>query len=175
MNGNWTESETRTVELRLEEPDTFALYLTQVYTGQLPVVKFGEEEMDAMPEKDCGKLIEEEYDQLTNMYILAERLQDACARNAIVRAFVQALNDARKLPSARTITLLYKATPQGRPLRCLFVKVWSQISSFDLVNHKAWLPKEFFIEICQAIDKQRKFPRTWNLQSSDYIESEGEI
>jgi hypothetical protein len=81
LKKEWTEGQTRTIELHEETPEMMAHYLDWVYTSKLPT-------------KDCGLFHPESakiaaHDLLAELYVLGEHRLDFDFRNAITAEFVR--------------------------------------------------------------------------------------
>ena len=61
MNGNWQEADTRIISFPDDEPDTFALYLNHLYTGQLPIATETDEELKKLTADDFSNFVTKQY------------------------------------------------------------------------------------------------------------------
>lgn len=155
MNGNWEESETRTVTLSHESPEVFMLYLNHIYTGRFPTMTKSKEELDAMERSEAAKFGKYELDQLARVYVLAERLQDVTAFLAVTDAFVHIFNGVAPILSTTAVELVYRETPEGRPSRRLLAHIWSYVPLPAILGIAQWLPREFLDDLSSVVDKQR--------------------
>lgn len=86
MTGNWSEANSRVVKLPEDSPPIVALYLNYIYTGQLTTMRKTEEELSTLQVQECVVYVNMEYHDLFPLYILAEKFQDAAAKNAALIA-----------------------------------------------------------------------------------------
>jgi hypothetical protein len=130
MNGIWTEAKERVVNLLEDRPDIFEIYVNHVYTNQLPTT---DNESDAKPEKVFASIALAEYVRLAEIYVLAERLRDRAAKNAIVVAII-ALFDQTKVsgqvdpPGVGAVQIIFNGTLDNNPARQLMVDFWLHVS-----------------------------------------------
>ncbi|KAF1928927.1 uncharacterized protein M421DRAFT_92051 [Didymella exigua CBS 183.55] len=175
LNSNWNEATTRVVPLTHEEPAVFALYLNHLCTGRLPTVQKSRQELGAMQRSAAIRFLREELYQLARVYVLAERLQDITARNAVTDAFVHVHNGyLAPTPSALVIMLTFDSTPPGRPIGRLLVDSWAHKSLLYVLERASQLPKDFLNDLGLVLEKHRIFSRvlTQCLWSFHYIEAE---
>ncbi|KAJ4338012.1 hypothetical protein N0V95_008185 [Ascochyta clinopodiicola] len=155
MNGNWTESESRIIDLSDDEPEVFALYLNLIYKNVLPTMDLTEKEFGALPPVDIVMHIDKEYTTLFKLYILAEKLQDDLTKDEAITAVFQLsqVRAGRKIciePAPETVKLVYNATPQCSPSRLLCVDIW-KVGSRDLMEiWRMRFPKEFLFDLAMA-------------------------
>lgn len=89
LNGDWKESETHTVDLTEDVPETFDLYLNLVYKNDLPVMTLDEDKLCALDTLEFLKHICKQYISLIHLYVLADKLQDIQAKNEALKAILQ--------------------------------------------------------------------------------------
>lgn len=159
MNGNWTESETRTINLTEDDPEIFALYLNHVYNNHLPTMA---QELEHMQSRDRTAFLfalVEESRTIFRSYVLAEKLQDPSAQDAALAAILDlsGLKQGDTIwvpPPYSAIRTVYANTPEGSPARRLLVDLWSNVSGELLrMMHgvKAEVPREFLFDLMIAI------------------------
>jgi hypothetical protein len=86
MNGSWKEAETHIVELPEDDPETFAVYINHVYTGQLFTATVTDKELATLGARDILKEVSKQYHTLFKVYVLAGKLQDVATKNTIMEA-----------------------------------------------------------------------------------------
>jgi hypothetical protein len=151
MNGKWAESDTRMVKLPDDEPETFTIYLNLVYTGQLVTMRKSKEELATMDIGPFMRETENEYCDLFDLYVLAEKLQDVLAKNAAITAAIdvsimESADASCTVPSFAAVNSVYEGTPEGSPARrvvadlystlplhCIFTRLQSNLWHKDLV------------------------------------------
>ncbi|KAH7095174.1 hypothetical protein FB567DRAFT_575012 [Paraphoma chrysanthemicola] len=109
MSGDWKEAQTRIVKLPDDEPDIFKRYIHLLYTNDLVVSPATPSEED--PNSEDGSI-------LAKLYILAEKLRDIKAKNAVVQACVvswrRTCSDGQTYaPGRHVIGLIYDGTRTG--------------------------------------------------------------
>ena len=139
LNGNWAESDDRTINLLEDDPNVFAQYLHFIYTNKFPTKENGA----TVPEMARG-----EYVDLAKIYVLAERLQDTPTKNAVMkRIFTKSMKaeaDGKTyVPSGKVVRIIYEGTPKGNPIRSLVVDAWTTVTTPDLNREFDDIPKEF--------------------------------
>jgi len=132
MNGNWQEADTRIIDFPDDEPDTFALYLNHVYTGQLPIANETDEELKKLTAEDFSTFVTKQYDDVLRVFVLGEKLQDLPTKNAMMEAALATTklrghDGKRKAPGVQTVNMVYKGTPSSSLARCLLVDIWSAL------------------------------------------------
>lgn len=169
MNGNWDESETRVIKLTDYDPAIFALYLNHVYTKQFPTMMNTQAELQAMEPDMARRITSDEVHQLAHVYVPAERLQDIQARSAVIHVIVHLYNAINgPLPPTRTVELVYKETPKGRPLQHLLAELWAHAPMTVILGAVPHLPKEFLDDLSPLVYRQRLHQRPQVLKLSDY-------
>ncbi|KAF1920321.1 hypothetical protein BDU57DRAFT_561348 [Ampelomyces quisqualis] len=128
LNGNWEEAESRIVKLPDDVPEVFGLYLNLVYTGHLPTERKSQDAIVALDWAGFWQRANDEYTDLINVYVLAEKLQDTVSKNATVVAIVDVAqlvwHDGRPaLPSFRLASKGFDETPEGSQLRRLLIEL----------------------------------------------------
>ncbi len=125
---------------------TLNYYLILVYTNKLVSKEFVE------------------WEAYTQLYVLAEKLQDRIAKNQIIdgmhTAFQEkASKDWRLVAAFSTeyIKLLYDHTPSNSPARALVVDMFANFVSGEFLRQRqSTLPAEFFIDIALRLMKTPK-------------------
>ena len=79
MKKEWTEGQTRKINLPEEEPEVVAYYIEHVYFNKLPT--------DIYTKSSPGLDKEAGYKTLAQLYVLAERLLDCICRSQILDVF----------------------------------------------------------------------------------------
>ncbi|KAJ4348541.1 uncharacterized protein N0V89_009918 [Didymosphaeria variabile] len=144
MNGNWLESDTRTIEMSEDDPYTVGLYLQFIYVKELPHDS-NEPLMDQL---------EQEYKDLAKVYVLANKLQDTTTKTCTVRRVFDLLqvnvdSEIWLAPDEEAVRTVYEGTYNNDPMRRLFVDVWLGADNWEIsVAHD--LLAEFFKDIIIA-------------------------
>jgi len=133
MNGNWQETDTRIINFPDDEPETFALYLNHLYTGQLPIATETEEELKKLSAADFSTFVTKQYHDVLRVFVLGEKLQDLSTKNAMMEAALataklRGLHGRWQVPSLQTINIVYNGTPSSSLARCLLVDILTAMS-----------------------------------------------
>ncbi|KAF1362452.1 hypothetical protein EJ07DRAFT_77735, partial [Lizonia empirigonia] len=132
LNGSWKESETKTVDLTEDVPETFDLYLNLVYKNQLPVATLDKDKLCALDWPNFSKYIGKEYRTLVDLYVLADKIQDIQAKNEALKAILQISHIRNHEGRWFTLPLvairkIYDCTPQGSSARSLCIDLSSSL------------------------------------------------
>ncbi|KAF2704126.1 hypothetical protein K504DRAFT_450879 [Pleomassaria siparia CBS 279.74] len=122
LNGNWAESQDRTVILPHDDAEVFELWLHMVYTGRLRT---------KTTKADHG----EEYARLLRVYVLAEKLLDVESKNLVAEAVISKTreNGEYTYPSGSLVSILYDGTSAGDPMRRFLVDCHVQCPKHDCI------------------------------------------
>ncbi|KAF2797234.1 hypothetical protein K505DRAFT_358595 [Melanomma pulvis-pyrius CBS 109.77] len=137
MNGSWIESARRLITLPEDNPHTFELYLNIIYNGCLPVID------------ECPKV--GQFETLTTLYVLAEKLMDRETKNLVVQAMIARRNETF-IPKPDCIRYLYENTPENNLGRKLFVDfIFRDLAKrcISVTEVKAWrrdMPVDFLFD-----------------------------
>jgi hypothetical protein len=82
-----------------------------------------------IPTKDTVVTLRVEFERLGEVYILSERLQDTSAKNAIITAMIEVLEQvmdgwARHVPSSYIVSAIYNGTPEQSAAQRLVVDAY---------------------------------------------------
>lgn len=165
LNGDWKESETHTVDLTEDVPETFDMYLNLVYKNDLPVMTLDEDKLCALDTLEFLKHICKQYISLIHLYVLADKLQDIQAKNEALKAILQIsyLRNHQgiciRLPPV-AIRKIYDCTPQGSSARSLCIDLMSDLKVEHLQKYVATrnIPDEFITDL--ALAPRRELPAT---------------
>ncbi|KAJ4365564.1 hypothetical protein N0V83_008184 [Neocucurbitaria cava] len=171
MKPEWAASklDPRDVDLTDEDPEVFKVYLHWLYMRTLPTVH---RDLNLRGQKH-------EFDQLSNCYILGEKLMDVRFKNAILDGVVDAMNNTPfctgKMPGEASINIIYSGTSEGSPARRLLVDIWVMYAGENWIKHLTdKLPHEFVLEFSRALLKDKcngkKDTRRWRTRMEDYHE-----
>jgi hypothetical protein len=162
LNGNWAESDTRIVKLPEDDPHIFALYLNYVFNGQLATMGKTPEEFATLGLLEFYKHIHHEYEEVSRLYILAEKLQDVATKNAELAATMdisqtESVGGLRALPSPRSIQIIYAATLAGSPARRLVADMWSTLSVYEILSELQThqMHSDFVEDLAEAMEENR--------------------
>lgn len=180
MKPEWSSqrADPRVITLEDDDPAAFALYVTWLYSGKLPILPEKDEHNSITPN---DSLLENEgYATLAHAYILGERLMDALFKNAICDAYVlyaRGSPPAKRLyPTNEDIRLLYEGTNEKSPIRRLLVDIWCCRGRYEWIEHDDDLPKDFLIEVTKALLKCRPstdhLSRPWKNSHEQYYEKQ---
>ncbi|KAF1950252.1 hypothetical protein CC80DRAFT_598274 [Byssothecium circinans] len=160
LNGNWKESDEKIVVLPDDDPEIFKLYLGLIFTNRVYVVKKKAEDVDYLAHS------EHEYGRLCELYILAEKLQDATSKNLLIDAILarsrQVDGDGMlRYPNSGIVAMVYDNTPESSPLRRLLVDFYADhwVTGWVL---DAETPKDFFVDLVKQVLAVRPLPREEN-------------
>lgn len=168
-NENWNESDTRVITLADCDPAIFALYLNHVRTRQFPTMTNTREELLAMEPAMARSLMGKEVYQLAQVYVLAERLQEIMTRSAVTKVLVRLYHATNApLPSTRTVDLVYRKTPEGRPPRRLLADLGSSVPMTVILAAAPFLPREFLDDLSALVDRQRVIQRPQVLELLEF-------
>ncbi|KAH7138060.1 hypothetical protein B0J11DRAFT_574069 [Dendryphion nanum] len=156
LSGNWKEAHDGAIDFHEDDPQTFAKWLHFAHLGHIP----GDSSNATKVRNNVGGKITE----LCRLYVLADRLLDISAQNAIICSIF----DLSELPhasdsmdtilSAEAIIIAYEGTLDGNPLRKLMVDLWSNAEATFLVGKCAQFPPQFLLDLCVVTLNDR--PRT---------------
>jgi hypothetical protein len=179
MKGNWIEAKERVVNLPEDTPEIFEAYVNYVYTNQLPTTG---KELDKQSRIAHDHIVKAEYIRLTKIYVLAKRLQDRIAKNAIVTAIVALAvqvdsEDSTLVHGAAAVTNVYNGILEGSRARQLIVDFWVYLSHRSFTKQYDHLPREFLQDLCMAHMSSRDEDRgyVWPLTADQYLEEEGRV
>lgn len=103
----WTSGTNKPVDLTEHEPEVFAGYMQCVYNGTVTLPELP----DYMGDNSFKGLI--------MLYLLANKLNDLTTTNLVMDEIIVLSEKVREIPSSYSITLVYKSTAAGSPLRKL--------------------------------------------------------
>ncbi|KAK3621713.1 hypothetical protein LTR56_022477 [Elasticomyces elasticus] len=112
LSRDWKEARERVIPLSEDEPETFTIYQTWLYTHIV----------DAHALKSSTNSCDV-YQRLFKCYILAEKLLDAIFKDCVMDAILNTLQ-ANPLFDANLSNLVYENTPEGSPLRRLLCEIY---------------------------------------------------
>ncbi|KAK5729748.1 hypothetical protein LTR17_011714 [Elasticomyces elasticus] len=112
LSRDWKEARERVIPLSEDEPETFTIYQTWLYTHIV----------DAHALKSSTNSCDV-YQRLFKCYILAEKLLDAVFKDCVMDAILNTLQ-ANPLFDANLSNLVYENTPEGSPLRRLLCEIY---------------------------------------------------
>ncbi|KAF9701227.1 hypothetical protein EKO04_000464 [Ascochyta lentis] len=139
-----------TVELSNTRPETFAIYVSLLYTNKL---------------RTKGP---KEWHWLCRLYILAERLRDIKTKNLTIDGMILYLQETALLFSstpvakdganvdATSLTWLYEHTPKNSPARRLAVDYYAQSGRAEwLLSNKSEYPPQFVFDVAVCMMQKR--------------------
>lgn len=157
MNGNWVEREERLIRLPEDDPEIFATYVNLVYTNVVATSR------NDPPEG--RESVAEEYETLSKLYVLSEKLCDIPTKNATLEAiFVlrSKLDAAGKKwsPTAEAAATIYAGSPAGCPGRRLMVDMFTCVDAQYVEANAALLPRDFFVDLALVLARERGLKST---------------
>jgi hypothetical protein len=160
MNGSWKEAATRIVKLPEDNPETFAIYINFVYSGQLSTATKTSGELEIMNSDEASNEIRKEHRTLFQVYVLAEKLQDVAIKNATVEATLalsQLLDRNRQwtVPAWHTINIVYDGTLPNNPARRFVTDLWTSLDINSIFRNFLNLNKEFLDDLGDSMSKSR--------------------
>jgi hypothetical protein len=72
------------------------------------------------------------------------------------------------LPSTKTVGLVYRKTPEGRPPRRLLADLWSGVPMTVILAAAPFPPREFLDDLSALVDRQRVLQRLQVLELLDH-------
>lgn len=151
LNGNWAESDDRIIKLREDDPEIFAKYLHVVYTNKFPAI---------LNTNSISKQIFNEYMIMAQIYVLAEKLQDASTKNAVVKSMMktsQKKNEDghKEMPGPDVISIIYNGTLRGSAGRRLLADLLTDVDDEGLRRNIDKLPKDFLGDLAVTLCQNR--------------------
>ncbi|KAF2501382.1 hypothetical protein BU16DRAFT_435848, partial [Lophium mytilinum] len=125
MKPEWAEmrSDPRAVHMPDDDAEAFELYMQWLYVKHLPIRD------DESPDK--------EYLLLAKAFVLGEEVLDDGFKQFLIDAIIARskvrVGKGKKtyFPEAKVISVVYQGTPDGSPIRRLFVDFWTWIAHAD--------------------------------------------
>jgi hypothetical protein len=189
MKPEWASArpDPRVIELPDDDPAAFALYMSYLYSRQLPILcdtacPPGNSSLPMDPNGDEDE--NEGFHTLSYAYVLGERLLDTGFKNAIIDAYVlyargspaASQHTKRLYPSNADICILYSGTAETSPIRRLLVDIWSCRGKWEWIDQDPDLPADFLREVTKALLKSRgnveSLSRPWKNSHEQYHEPE---
>lgn len=148
------------MKLPEDSADIFNAYMNLIYTGDIP--------LSTTPDYELSELVE--------LYILADKLQDASTKNTVIKSIINSM----KQPDDEgiwwtfgpaTIKMIYAETPQGSPLRRLAIDSLSDLIWTDTLRESSDIyPNAFLADVAIAALKNCKKPSAYQqLRKSDGV------
>jgi len=161
MNGNWQEADTRIISFPDDEPDTFALYLNHLYTGQLPIATETDEELKKLTADDFSNFVTKQYHSVLRVFVLGEKLQDLSTKNAMMEAALATTkltgrNGKWQVPTVQTVNMVYNGTPSSSLARCLLVDLWTALSMSTIFENFDQIHKDMRKDLGKSVSDRYK-------------------
>ncbi|KAH8644105.1 N-acetylglucosaminyl-phosphatidylinositol biosynthetic protein [Alternaria alternata] len=150
LNGNWIEKKERLVKLPEDDPQTFAFYVSFIYTN---VVSDATALQTMTPDGFQAHIL-----AVVKLYVLAEKLQDRQAKNEALRTVLSDTAErsfADSLPNAEIVQFMYNNTLQGSLGRRLMVDLWNDVHATSIIKQREGICKEFFVDLAHALLGER--------------------
>ncbi|KAF2121994.1 hypothetical protein BDV96DRAFT_593937 [Lophiotrema nucula] len=198
LQGRWAEAETKTVKLSEDDPETFALYAQVAYTNAIPAFdvaarpKFEKLANRSADECLSASICQKEYEQLSKLYVLAEKIQDQRARNTTAEALLAKVTEECKwimqderwsgnypacLPGSEAIRIMYEGTGRLCPGRAVIIEAYVEHGSrYSIGNlERDIVPKDFAYDVADfALSYRRMSPYSSFNDFNRYEECEGQ-
>ncbi|KAK4622247.1 hypothetical protein CLAFUW4_06652 [Fulvia fulva] len=146
-NKEWKEGQMKTIELPDIKPDTFAIYVQWLQTGELVL------SAEELPARDAERsTIVTHWDvlqpKIVDLYILVDYLANTIVRNLAIDEWKSATHALKFGPSISEVKVVYEKTPPKCMLRKLMVD-WSVagVQSEWITNNGTNLPAEFLADV----------------------------
>jgi hypothetical protein len=158
LKKDWTEGQTRTLDLPEEIPEHMEYYCEYLYSDELPTKGF--------THKKDGDNMEAGFELLANLYVFGERRMDTKLRNAVAHEMlrIQSLPLANPpgfgariapcvpcvpcVPSTATVNIIYQSTPEGSPARRLMVDML--IAFGNKTCHSSQVDRAFSFDVMEG-------------------------
>jgi hypothetical protein len=162
MNGDWVEKDERLVKLPEDDPEIFGIYANLVYTGKIAI-----RSSETAKGQVAKHALQAEHTTLCILYVLAEKLQDTLAKDAIVtsiraickESLTHEIEDFENqddyhggwfVLTASAVSIIYEGTVRGSPARRLMVDMLiSEPICFKRIA--ADLPHEALVDVAIAL------------------------
>lgn len=112
LQGDWKEAKERVIPLSDDDPAMFALYQHFLYSGAIYTKGL-----------DTGTHTSNEYELLVKMYVFGEKILDSGFKDATIDAMIDKMR-TNECFDTRLTDLVYDGTPEGSPLRRLWLEVY---------------------------------------------------
>lgn len=153
MNGNWKESDSRSVKLPKDDPATFGIYVNLLYTKQIPT----------KPTFANSRRVMLEYIHLARLYVLCEKLQDIEGKNSTIHAMLSTSRDNISVLRPNAIKTIYEGTPESSPARKMLLDMYVEYgNNMSLHGGRGNYPKQFLFDLAVQLLQSREFvgPKT---------------
>lgn len=150
LNGNWNEKKEQLVKLPEDDSQTFAFYVSFIYTN---VVSDTKALQTMTPDGFQAHIL-----AVVKLYVLAEKLQDRQAKNEALRTVLSDTAErsfADSLPNAEIVQFMYNNTLQGSLGRRLMVDLWNDVHAASIIKQREGICKEFFVDLAHALLGER--------------------
>ncbi|KAF3005129.1 hypothetical protein E8E13_010297 [Curvularia kusanoi] len=153
LSGAWVEAQEQKVRLPEDDPATFQVYVNLLYTDQISLSP-----VDSS--KDANLAAQEEFEDLIDLYVLAEKLQDVNTKNKAIAALLGSTFEVRSdgleyLPGIDAIERAYKNTTSESLLRKLIVDLWTEFGASGGVVRDEEYPSEFLHDMVIGLLEKR--------------------
>lgn len=121
---DWKEGQTKVIELKTLEPDTFAIYMQWLYTGELVVDELDDE---ARKQTNLGQ----SFLSMIDVYVLADFLRDLPVRNAVTDLIREYDAKYALVPASTQFARVIDETPEGSTLARLLTDIYAARVALD--------------------------------------------
>lgn len=151
-SGQFKEAQERVVCLPETDPKLFSAYLQHVYTDRVVIM--------APEEAAADKAGTSQYIKLSELYVLADKLDDLRLRNDIVDCTIQLEAAVKTLPSPAAIRIAYEEVPESCLLRKLMRDFYTcKAHGKWLQKSRSKLPADFIFGVACSV-REGPSPRT---------------
>jgi hypothetical protein len=147
------------VDLEDEDPEVFNGYMNCVYVGK-GSLKHYVDAVQSCSEVDRNNNVNAGFNELIQVYLLADKLQDLSTANMIIEEIKQFSDNVDRVPSDGCYTYVYSNTTPHNPLRKLMRDFW--MHEMNPAHHRSAddLPRALMEDI--LLEFMRIKDQDWN-------------
>ena len=154
-NGKFQEAADKTIRLPEVQSADFETYMQWAYTGMIVLkneatnVATNEATNEATQDDRRAKKLAL-HKELTRLYVLADRVDDMCLRNAVIDEFIN--RGDRSGLGVFSTSFAYKHTPDGSTLRALIANTYASLAPWNRLGNnfkenKARMHEDFIFDM----------------------------
>ncbi|KAF2797227.1 hypothetical protein K505DRAFT_415194 [Melanomma pulvis-pyrius CBS 109.77] len=139
------EGTSKVIKLPDQTPKIFRRYLDYLYTTMLP----------------AGTIeVSDQFVQLSNLYVLCEKLVDVGLKDVILRKMVTLAQERYMVLNslAETVDIIYNGTPSYSNARCLLLDIFVDSGTHTWLPADWDPPKQFLRDLATGLLMKRPFP-----------------
>jgi hypothetical protein len=126
LKKEWTEGQTRTITLPVDDPKTVTHYLYFTYSGKLPSAHITTPAAKTLAGTNATNL--------ARLYVFGGRLMDDVIRKAVFDEIIRISQVTMVYPGQPTVSIVYEGTPEGDPARKMLVNMYASVASRDWIS-----------------------------------------